>query len=854
MVFVFTQYDDSKQDYIGTNYHLGTAYIRAYLKERGIETAQFISSAHYTLDQLVKQILAYESPVIGFTTYDKSYYINKVLSREIKKRKPGVKIVFGGPTASSADRLIMEDNPDIDVCVRHEGEETTYELLSKWHKGESLEDIQGITYRKDNQINRNPDRPRLSGEEAGNELDIFPSPYLTGMLPVLEDKLLHIVTARGCPYKCTFCNNSLMGRHKIRRHSIERVIAELKFAASSGKNLGALFVDDAFSIDVERAKKICRRIIEEKLNNIHFMCQTRIDFADEELFSLFVESGFKDVSFGLDTASPRVLNVIKKVRTTDGAEDDYKKEKAFLDRYRKNIQIAQSKGLQTYVSIILGLPSETPQDAQETLDFVKSINAVAYTHNILQVFTGTEVSLTAENHGMKFKPSPFLLPYNVEYTYDVYNMPLLDNAAHRGFIAQIKSMDHDAFLKLSGCIEQKTTNQAPNQVFFDRIGQPSPQLSQWMRDNIVLDTDVFFFNPSANWDDYWQRIQPMANILVPLRKYNQLRQIPVSTVSQPSEKNYSYHLNDIFPEFKKDEYHVSFNISSFDEAKKSSSNPREVPIRRISDRQSFQAMVKDMEDIAMFDVIDVVNVLKEFYYIEDKCRWSQCLCRAPQLQSPIIGDKENIRPCISGKAVGTTAESHTAIRERLMKLRSEAQERRGCAQCEARYECSRCLFLPDFMTEKEYCDFRREFAPLHRAVEAKQIAYLLMLQVKSKRIKALQMNELQISGLSSRMFFQEETQNDTQEPADTIVCKGFILIRFNSDFFLYDINRVKLLRMNDKMAAIFEILENHPMEPSFIKSWLTDKYNIPEIEAGEMLSAALKLFRELNVISNAPSL
>jgi radical SAM superfamily enzyme YgiQ (UPF0313 family) len=853
MVFVFPQYDDSKQNYIGTAHHLGTAYIRAYLAEKGFETAQFLSPPFLTLDQVVKQILAYRSPIVGFTCYDKSYYISKVISREIKKKNPDIKIVYGGPTSSSADRLIMEDNPDIDICVRHEGEETTYELINRWSKGDGIEDIAGITYRQNSKIKRNPDRPQLSGGEAGSELDFLPSPYINGMLPVREDKLINLVSARGCPFRCTFCNNSLMGLHKIRRHSIERVIAELKYIAASGEKLKALFVDDAFSIDVERAKKICRRIIEEKLNNIHFMCQTRIDYADEELFSLFLEAGFKEVSFGLDTASPRVLNVIKKVRGTDGAADDYKKEKTFLERYKRNIKIAQSRGLETYVSIILGLPSETPEDGRQTLDFVKSIDVAAYTHNILQVFTGTEVSLTAEKHGMKFNSGPFLLPYNVEYTYDVYDMPMLENAAHRGFIAQMKSMDHDAFLKLSGIIEQRAETDAPVQVYFDRILQPSRQLCRWMTDTITLDTSVFFYNPASTRDEYWQRVQPLADALVPLRKYSQLRKSPVPAPGDTPGKEYSYELNDIFPEFKKDEYHVTFKIIPFNEAKNTTWKPGEIQIRRISDRQSFQAMVEEMEDIALFDVLDLANLLKEFYYIEDRCRWSQCLCRGIKLQSPIVDEEENIRPCLSGKTVGTTSESHGLIRERLKTLQGETETRRGCARCEVRYECSRCLFLPDFMTEKEYCEFRREYAALHRAVEAKQIAYLLMLQIKGKRIKALQVNELQISGLNSRMFYREETEEGTRErePVDSFIRKGFIMIRFNSDFFLYDINRVKLLRMSDKMAAIFEVLESRPFEPGYVKSWLADKYSLSGPEAEETLAAALKLFQELKVVSNA---
>jgi radical SAM superfamily enzyme YgiQ (UPF0313 family) len=842
VLFVFPQYEDLKNIYTGTVPHPGPAYIRAYLLEQGIETAQLVSPPMLTLQKLVTLILEYQAPVVAFTSYDKSYYLNKVISQEIKKRNPNIKIVFEGPTASCAHRLIMEDNPAIDVCVRHEGELTTLQLIKNWSQNNSIDDVKGITYRSGKQIKHNPDQTLLSSRTTGGELDCLPSPYINGMLPVEDNAVIELISARG-GHESIYYNNPMKAYQQVRYHSIDYILEELKYLDASAKNLNVTFSDDTFSLDVERAKEICRRIINQNLANVSFSCRTRLDNADEELFSLFVECGYKEVVFPLDTASPRLLGVIKRVRNSGGENDDYKEERAFLEKSRKNIKIAQSKGLQTFVSITLGFPTETIEDTVATLDFVKSLSLTGYWHNILQVPAGTELAHIMRKYGMKTKSSPFFLPYTVEYPYDVYDVPQSLTSMSRKKIAEISSSDNMEFLRVVGAGEQSRVGDTPGQVYIEQINKPSRQLCQWLSNNIALDTNVFFFNKAFTWEDYLQRQNIMAEALVPLVKYYQVREHPNAIGSMKA-----YKLNDIIPEQKQPGFHFAYNIGPFKEARNSRQSPNEVQIRWISDRESFEAFYEESVELDLFKVIDLTSLLEDFYFIEDKCRWSQCLCRAVKLQSPIIDEEECIRPCLCGRVMGNTAESLAIIRGRIKKLQIETEKRRGCAHCEVRHECSRCLFLPKFIEEKEYCEFRREYPPLHRAVEAKRIASLLMLQIKSKRIQASQMNELQISGLHSRIFYQEETEKGAS--ACSCVRKGFIAVRLNNDFFLYDMNRVKLLRMNDKMAAIFEILESVPVNTDYIKAWLAEKFHMSGGEAEALLKNALRLLRQLHVISD----
>ncbi|MBU7018746.1 MAG: cobalamin B12-binding domain-containing protein, partial [Theionarchaea archaeon] len=203
-------------------YHLGAGYIRSYV-QNSVETAQFVTNRKMSTPDIVKGILDYNPLRVGFTCYDANYAYVRILARLIKRTSPDVTIIVGGPTATFSAEEIMEHTPEIDVCVRGEGEETVLELMQK----DDLEGIRGITFRSGPRIMTTPDRPLITGGRGkGRELDVLPSPYLTGSIP--PDGKSGILTARGCVYHCIYCNFSTMFNHTIRYHSIERVIQELK--------------------------------------------------------------------------------------------------------------------------------------------------------------------------------------------------------------------------------------------------------------------------------------------------------------------------------------------------------------------------------------------------------------------------------------------------------------------------------------------------------------------------------------------------------------------------------------------------------------------------------------------------
>ena len=111
-------------------YHLGAGYIRSWLQQHGIETAQFAASQKRTVPDIVAGILKYKPEIVGFTCYDLNYAYVRILTKMIKKKEPHLRVMVGGPTATFSTREIMNHTPEIDLCVR----EKENKLFWNWCK------------------------------------------------------------------------------------------------------------------------------------------------------------------------------------------------------------------------------------------------------------------------------------------------------------------------------------------------------------------------------------------------------------------------------------------------------------------------------------------------------------------------------------------------------------------------------------------------------------------------------------------------------------------------------------------------------------------------------------------------
>jgi radical SAM superfamily enzyme YgiQ (UPF0313 family) len=263
----------------------------------------------------------------------------------IKGFQGDIKVIAGGPHVTAWKEKVLEQCPAIDFGVSREGEFTIRELC----QGKKLGAIKGLIYRRGEDIVFNGER------ELIENLDIIPFPKYQNFEMDKYGPIIWINSARGCPYKCIFCQScSVLGK-KWRARSAANVTDELQYWYNRGYRRFS-FVDDNFNLDIKRVYRLCDEIERRGLEDISLHCAgVRADRVNHELLKRMREAGFTYLSFGVESASNKVLKALKKSINIEQ-----------IDEAVKN---AMEAGIDVGMYFMIGSPYETLQDVRESVNF-----------------------------------------------------------------------------------------------------------------------------------------------------------------------------------------------------------------------------------------------------------------------------------------------------------------------------------------------------------------------------------------------------------------------------------------------------------------------------------------------------
>lgn len=697
---------------------LGVSYIQAYLLEKGIDSLQ-VAQKDFSVYALVDDALKYNSRIIGISCYDTTYYVVKIISQLLKKKKPGIKIVIGGPTATFSDELIMNDCPQIDFCVRGEGERAAYELIHSLKTHGSIEKIYGLTYRSGKKIVANPNRPLARDNSRKDaELDMLPSPYLSGILSGGENA--GILSSRGCLFKCTYCSAPSMTQHVVRYHSVERIISEIMrisaaIAPSQKSSYRVSFWDDNFASNNERSKRICRAIIDNKLNNLNYYCELRADRTDKELLELLFAAGFRHVNFGLESAVPKVLREVKKLYSSDTSHVNLRGEENYLKKIKKNIGLAKAIGMNPTVSIISGLPGESPKDGRETVEFVRKLDIKTYYHNHLILFPGTELFKTHRKYGLKIIKSDDILPCYVKHSYDLLRIPYGSNAFESKLYYIVSHYFTEIIFGSWGSLSDKGFFSYPA-IIFDNFHQwDDDSLFEWVRENAIISAPICFMHAA---------VPRKPRFVKELRKLMAVKGIPTRDcyclfTENHLRNNVESKKFELFTKTKprhKSLYPFSFDIMPLSQINKRNFKPR----RSLEKESEVIVALETREDVEIFQKLISLSagyseqgLLTKLIGLNasflDGCRWQEKPCPALELKKMFVQEDNTIKPCMHGGVIAKTGDSRDKIVKRFKRKFEMEQSRRGCRTCPVNDTCSKCLY-PYPMTAQEYCDIRRNYS------------------------------------------------------------------------------------------------------------------------------------------------
>jgi radical SAM superfamily enzyme YgiQ (UPF0313 family) len=321
--------------------------------------------------------------LIGFSAYQRNIFLANGWARFCKEVLPETRTMIGGPQATFLPTEALRSLSSIDLVCRAEGEVALVELARRLRSGHSAVDVPGWS-------GRGPDGGLWDGPPiaAPRDLDTYPSPYLDGTLDPGKMNEAILLASRGCPFPCAFCYTPRAFGRRVRYHSMERVIEEVEWIHRKGLR-SFWFADPSFTFRAERIRALFDALLRKGLD-MHLWLETRFDLVDPELLRQMKAVGVHTVAYGLESAAEHVRKWIEKPLNQDEVV--------------RAIRITREAGLDVELFSQYGLPGETLEDAQETLDFVLG-NGVKVRGNTnaqqMQVYFGTKIHEEPERFGIR---------------------------------------------------------------------------------------------------------------------------------------------------------------------------------------------------------------------------------------------------------------------------------------------------------------------------------------------------------------------------------------------------------------------------------------------------------------------
>lgn len=365
---------------------LGLAYMAAVLRNKGFECIIIDANVlRMSNEKVIERLSEFNPDIVGITSNIVLVRAGVELSRMIKKtlNKP---VIIGGPYATSVVEKTLLDSDALCV-VRGEGEETIVDLLENL---ESLSTVKGISYISEGKIKNNQDR------ELIKNLDSLPFPAydLLPDLKVYKSRarrvpMAPILTHRGCPYSCIYCNKNIFGR-VFRYRSAENVVEEIEMLVKEHGVKEIDVIDDNFTFLMDNAGKILDLIIEKKLDiAINLQGGIRADKLTRDLIRKMKRAGVFKVGVGIESADENVLKAIKKSL-------DLKKVDQAIRWFRE-------EGIIVSGFFMIGLPYETKEGVERTIEYAKKVNPHIANFSVTVPFPGTELYKMIENGGVFIK-------------------------------------------------------------------------------------------------------------------------------------------------------------------------------------------------------------------------------------------------------------------------------------------------------------------------------------------------------------------------------------------------------------------------------------------------------------------
>jgi hopanoid biosynthesis associated radical SAM protein HpnJ len=317
--------------------------------------------------------MARDFELLVLYTSTPGFHVDVKIAAMLKDTNPKLKVAFVGPPVTVDPEGTLRGTKAIDFVVRREFDHQ----IVDYARGKSLDEIPGVSFRKNGEIIHNPEAPAIEDLDAlpwvtktyKRDLD-----FTRYNVPFLQHPFVALYTSRGCPALCTYCLwPQTHSGHRWRLRSSDDVANEVRYALGNFPGLKEIFFDDdTFNYRKERTIELCRKL---KPLNFTWSCTSRVT-TDYDTLKAMKEAGCRLLIVGYESGDPQVLRNIKKGATVEMAA-----------RFTAN---CKKLGLLVHGDFIIGLPGESHDSIRRTIDFAKRMDTDTIQVSIAHPYPGTE--------------------------------------------------------------------------------------------------------------------------------------------------------------------------------------------------------------------------------------------------------------------------------------------------------------------------------------------------------------------------------------------------------------------------------------------------------------------------------
>lgn len=357
---------------------LGLGYLMSIARKLHFEY-DFFDEDHHSKFMQLEELLDQMNPDLYVVTCMTPQYPEMQRAvKKFKERNHLCTVIVGGSHPTALPMETLDENPGIDFICKGEGERTFEEFLTCYRNRAEFSVINGLFYRDNGKIAASSPRSLMPAADLDNyEVDwetifkhgLYIQKILYSEVPV---PVLPIITTRGCPFECAFCDEGNIWERKTRSRSIENVINEVTFLKSSYGVNDFNILDDTFTLDRTRCAEMCERLAPL---SIRFRITANTRSVSPEMLKGLKRAGCQMIAYGVESGDDAVLRRMKKNQTVEDVKYAFR--------------ITREAGIPSFALCMVGNLGEDFPAVKKTLKLIEEIEPDFYSSSLMTPYPGS---------------------------------------------------------------------------------------------------------------------------------------------------------------------------------------------------------------------------------------------------------------------------------------------------------------------------------------------------------------------------------------------------------------------------------------------------------------------------------